>query len=89
MAGESSASIPREVAEVLGADLELSGLFRPVDPAAFLDDARQLGLSSAAVNFPEWRLLGAETLIKGGYALQGAELTLELRLFDTVSYNFV
>ena len=65
-------------------DLELSGLFRPIDPEAFLEDAGKLGLTSAEVAFGEWRLLGAEVVLKGGYQLKGGELVLELRLFDTV-----
>ena len=37
--GPESAQISGEFNEVLDADLDLSGLFRFVDPEAFLDDA--------------------------------------------------
>lgn len=71
-----------EFHQVLSADLEFSGLFRPIDPRAFLADAGKLSLLSIDVDFAEWRLLGAEMLIKGGYSLRGGQLVVEARLFD-------
>ena len=83
--GTRSTRIAAEFDEVLGADLDLSGLFRFVDPQSFLDDAGHIGLFSTQVNFPQWRLLGAETLIKGTYHLDGDKLVVEGRLFDVVN----
>ncbi|NIQ11167.1 MAG: Tol-Pal system beta propeller repeat protein TolB, partial [Gammaproteobacteria bacterium] len=83
--GTTSADVAGELDEVLDADLDLSGLFRFVDPAAFLDDAKKIGLYSTQVNFSQWRLLGAEALIKGTYKLTGEELVVEARLFDVVN----
>ena len=83
--GPQSEKIGGEFNEVLLADLDLSGLFRFVAPEAFLDDADRIGLFSTQVNFPQWRLLGAETLIKGTYTLEGEKLILEARLFDVVN----
>ena len=83
--GALSRQTAEELNEALSADLDLSGLFRFVDPAAFLDDARKQGLYSTQVNFPQWRLLGAETLIKGTYSLDGDKLVVEARLFDVVN----
>ena len=83
--GPQSDQVAGELNEVLVADLDLSGLFRFVEPEAFLDDANHIGLNSTQVNFPQWRLLGAETLIKGTYALEGEKLIVEARLFDVVN----
>ena len=83
--GARSDRIADEFNEVLVADLDLSGLFRFVDPQSFLDDAGRIGLFSNQVNFPQWRLLGSETLIKGTYRLDGDELVVEGRLFDVVN----
>ena len=55
--GTRADRIADEFDEVLGADLDLSGLFRFVDPQSFLDDAGRVGLFSNQVNFPQWRLL--------------------------------
>lgn len=80
-----SAQVVEEFNEVLEADLDLSGLFRFVDADAFLDDADHIGLYSTQVNFPQWRMLGSETLIKGTYALKGDQLIVEARLFDVIN----
>jgi len=82
---ETGAPVPavaEELHAVLAADLDLAGMFRFIDPAAFLDDAGRVGLFSNQVDFAQWRLLGAEVLIKGTYSVQGEQLTVEARLFD-------
>ncbi len=81
--GETSA-VAEEFDKVLQWDLELSGLFSLVDPAAFLSDARKLGLISVDVDFAQWRLLGAESLVKAGYSVRGDELVIEARLYDVI-----
>jgi TolB protein len=63
-------------------DLDLAGLFSLIPPAAFLSDAGRLGLASTQVDFNQWRQLGTTALIKGGYALKGNELVVEVRLYD-------
>ncbi|MDT8442171.1 MAG: Tol-Pal system beta propeller repeat protein TolB [Desulfuromonadales bacterium] len=71
--------------QALENDLDLSGLFRFISPQAFLDDAAKPGLYSTQVNFAQWRLLGADTLVKGTYRLQNDQLIVEARLFDVVN----
>jgi len=83
--GPQSGKVTGEFYEVLVADLDLSGLFRFISPEAFLDDAKRISLYSTQVNFSQWRLLGAETLIKGTYSLSGEKLVVEARLFDVVN----
>ncbi|NIQ97225.1 MAG: Tol-Pal system beta propeller repeat protein TolB, partial [Desulfuromonadales bacterium] len=74
--------IAAEINEVLEGDLGFSGLFDLVDPEAFLSDADKIGLLSIDVNFSQWRLLGAEALVKGAYSVRGDQLVIEARLFD-------
>ena len=74
--------IAEEINAILEGDLEFSGLFDLVDPEAFLSDAEKIGLLSIDVNFSQWRLLGAEALVKGTYSVRGNELVIEARLFD-------
>ncbi len=73
-----------EIRQVLEADLDLSGLFDLIDPKAFLADARRSGLLSSQVDFAEWRLLGAEALVKGSYRVEGDRVQVDVRLFDTL-----
>ncbi|MFO7766211.1 MAG: Tol-Pal system beta propeller repeat protein TolB [Pelovirga sp.] len=82
-------AITAEFDRVLEYDLELSGVFRLLDPVAFLSDARQLGLQRSDVNFAQWRLLGAELLIKGGYELDGDQLIVDMRLYDVTSQRLL
>ncbi|WP_291316827.1 hypothetical protein [Desulfuromonas sp.] len=80
--GKALPAVAEEVNAVLADDLEFSGLFSLLDPDAFLGDARRLGLVSIDVDFGQWRLLGAQSLIKGAYSVRGEELVLEARLYD-------
>jgi TolB protein len=71
----------REIADVISADLERSGLFRPLDRRAFIQGPEQLrGLP----RFADWRLINAEALVTGVVAggEPGGMLDVEFRLWD-------
>lgn len=72
-----------DVAHVVMADLERSGLFQPLDPSSFLENIRDV---NALPRFPDWRQIGAEALAVGRVA-RGADgrLTSEFRLWDVTS----
>jgi TolB protein len=84
LSGTPLPAVATELHDVLAYDLEQAGLFRQLDPASFLDDARKPGLTSTQVDFNQWALLGAEILVKGGYSMQGDRLLVDFRLFDVV-----
>lgn len=68
----------RRIAEVVSADLQSSGLFRPLDPRAFIqspDEMRQLP------RFADWRQINAQALVTGLVQTAGA-LQVEFRLWD-------
>jgi TolB protein len=50
---------------VISQDLEASGLFRLIDPATFLENPDDSGITSDQINWNDWSLLGAEALIRG------------------------
>jgi TolB protein len=71
----------REIADVISADLERSGLFRPIDRRAFIQSPAQLrGLP----RFADWRLINAEALVTGVVTggEPGGTLDVEFRLWD-------
>ncbi len=75
-----SAQFARDVAEVVSNDLERSGLFRPVDKRAFLEDPAGLEVRP---NFNNWRVLNAQALVVGGAEIKAdGELKVEFRLWD-------
>jgi TolB protein len=72
-----------EVTGVVVADLERSGLFKPLDPASFIDRVRDM---NAAPRFQDWRPIGAQALVVGraGRAPDGRYFA-EFRLYDVIS----
>jgi TolB protein len=73
----------REISQVISADLERSGLFRAVDPQAFIQTPQQLRQN---VRFADWRVIGAQALVAGAVEQQSdGRLKAEFRLFDVVA----
>ncbi|HWE17939.1 MAG TPA: Tol-Pal system beta propeller repeat protein TolB [Hyphomicrobiaceae bacterium] len=69
--------------EVITADLERSGLFRPLDPAAFIDRVRDL---NATPRFQDWRVIGAQALVVGRAGrLPDGRFAADFKLFDVLS----
>ncbi len=77
-------AVKRALKETLEADLEFSGLFNVIGNEAFLEDVEKTGLGAEQTDFGEWRMVGADALIKGGFKVDGKKLTVEVRLFDTI-----
>jgi TolB protein len=72
-----------EIARVVAADLESSGLFRPIDPAAFVQT--QLSVD-APPKFADWKVLNVPALVHGRVTLaEDGRLRVEFRLWDVVS----
>ena len=56
-----------DIARVVAANLERSGLFRPVDKGAFIQDARSL---RNGPRYGDWRLINAQALVAGNIQLR-------------------
>jgi TolB protein len=71
-----------EIAEVISANLERSGFFNPVDPAAFIQ--RNPGVD-VQPNFAQWTQINAQTLLVGQVNQDpDGRLRVNFRLWDTV-----
>lgn len=69
-----------DIARVVAADLERSGLFRPIDSGAFIQSAKEVQQS---LRFADWRVINAQALITGRVELQvDGRLKVEFRLWD-------
>ena len=79
---EKSQVIP--FADKLQEMLEFSGYFKMLDRGSFLYDPQASGITEKELNFANWTAVGAELLITGGLQLQGNNMVVELRLFDTI-----
>ena len=72
--------VGQELTSVISADLERSGLFRPLDPHAFIQDPAAL---RPIPRFPDWRLINAQALVTGAVEEQpDGRLRVEFRLWD-------
>ncbi len=63
--------------------LEFSGYFKMLDRGSFLHDPQKSGITKTTINFQNWMTIGAELLITGGLVIDGSNMSVELRLFDT------
>ncbi len=70
----------RNIAQVINADLGSSGLFRPIDPAAFVQTPESLHQEP---KFQDWKVLNAQTLVGGSVTTEAdGRLRVEFRLWD-------
>ncbi|PWR22717.1 Tol-Pal system beta propeller repeat protein TolB [Zavarzinia aquatilis] len=69
----------RQIAEVISADLERSGLFKPIPAGTFPQSPDQLQAQPA---FPSWRGAGADALVAGKVVPQGGKTAFEFRLWE-------
>ncbi len=72
--------VARNVSGIIAANLKRSGLFAPIDPAAFIE---KISNSDAVPRFPDWRAINAQGLVTGRITRQGdGRLKAEFRLWD-------
>ena len=74
------AAFGRDVARVIAADLERSGLFRPLDQRAFIQT--EIALQTLP-RFGDWRVINAQALVQGrAQIVEDGQLKVEFRLWD-------
>jgi TolB protein len=80
--GADAARLSTGIADAMVHDLELSGWFKVLDRSAYIEDGQKTGITLGAFDFKDWSTIGAEGLVKGGFSVQGEDVTVELHLFD-------
>ncbi|MCW0233805.1 MAG: Tol-Pal system beta propeller repeat protein TolB [Ferrovibrio sp.] len=74
-----------DVARVIRADLERSGLFKPVDPRAHIQTPQQMRVQP---RFGDWRVINVDALVNGRIEMQAdGRLRGEFRLWDVAAEN--
>ncbi|MCL2723599.1 MAG: hypothetical protein FWD69_04095 [Polyangiaceae bacterium] len=71
-------AVASTVVDTMTRDFTLSSLFQVLDPRSFTANLVQEGMS---IDPSSWRNVGAEGVIKGGAAMRGSNVHIELRLF--------
>jgi TolB protein len=81
--------LAREMSDVLSNDLNISGVFRPLDPRGFLENPQAMGVDAAQIKFEDWKRLGAAFLARCSYQVQGSSIRLDGSLFDIAGRKIV
>jgi TolB protein len=72
--------VARQISGVITANLRRSGLFAPIDPAAYIEKITNV---DAVPRFQDWRVINAQGLVTGRITRQGdGRLRAEFRLWD-------
>ena len=78
----NDAQVGAQVTQVVSADLERSGLFKPLDPRAFIQDPAAL---VPVPRFADWKLINAQALVSGAVTAQpDGRLKVDFRLWDVL-----
>jgi TolB protein len=68
-----------DIAGVIAANLQRSGLFRPLDPASFIEKDLNAAVQP---RFPDWKQINAQALVNGMVTVEGGRLKVDFRLWD-------
>jgi TolB protein len=77
----ASAQLGQDIANVITSDLGNSGLFKPINPAAFIQAGNPQG---DVPNFQNWKVIGSQALVTGKAEAQGGNIRVEFRLWDVL-----
>ena len=80
--GLGDPEIARSVTEIIRSNLQRSGLFAPIDPAAYIEKVVSI---DAPPRYPDWRQIKAQALAGGRVSRDGGRLKAEFRLWDVLS----
>ncbi len=71
-----------DIAQVITGNLERSGLFAPINPAAFIEKGLDVAVQP---RFPDWKAINAQALVNGQVTVEGGRLRVDFRLWDVYS----
>ncbi len=81
-ASDKAADLAKGIAGVISNDLSGSGLFRPIDPSSFVQDAANIG---TVPKWQDWKVIGARALVTGKVDQPTAgNVRVEFRLWDVL-----
>jgi TolB protein len=76
----AESNLSRDITNIIAANLQRSGLFAPINPAAYIE---KISNTDAVPRFPDWRAINAQALVVGRITKQpDGRLKSEFRLWD-------
>jgi len=76
-----SSRLGSDIMGVVAADLERSGLFRPISESAFIE---HISSGDAIPRFADWRQINAQALVTGTISVDGDKVRAGFRLWDVL-----
>jgi TolB protein len=73
------AAVAGEITQVITNNLRRSGLFAPIDPAAYIERITNV---DAVPRFDDWRVINAQALVTGRVRREAARVKADFRLWD-------
>ena len=84
---EEATKLGKKISQVIARNLERSGLFRPIDPRAFIQTPEAM---LSGPRFPDWRQINAQALVTGRVqVVAGDRLEVEFRLWDVFAEQYM
>jgi TolB protein len=81
--GQDDGDTANAVTQIVTANLQRSGLFAPIDPAAYIE---RIASVDTVPRFPDWRNINAQALVTGRMGRQAdGRLQAEFRLWDVLA----
>src|SRR6266567_3206800 len=77
--GLADPEIARDMTRIIASNLQRSGLFAPIDPAAYIEKITTI---DTPPRFADWRQINAQGLVAGRLSRDGSRLKAEFRLWD-------
>ncbi|HEX2528093.1 MAG TPA: Tol-Pal system beta propeller repeat protein TolB [Geminicoccus sp.] len=81
-AGSQASQLSNQMAEVVAADLQNSGLFEIIDRRAYIQSPEEL---RGVPRFADWRQINAQALVTGVVTQTASGLSVEYRLWDVLA----
>ena len=78
----SGGQVGADISGVIAANLQRSGLFRPLDPATYVEKDLTAAVQPS---FPAWKQINAQALVNGQVTVQDGRLVVDFRLWDVFS----
>jgi TolB protein len=83
----SDQAVAHGVRDIIASNLKRSGLFAPIDPAAYIE---RISNFDAAPRYPDWRQINAQALVTGRLSrLADGRLGADFRLWDIVAASYI
>jgi len=77
-----------KIAETISRDLQISGLFKVLNPASFVETPGKCG-GPESFAYSDWTVIGAEGVVKGDIKSVGGNLQADLYLYDALQQKAV